>query len=97
MRAAVDQLLEELKAGKLAIPSPPVPVPVPVPSPTTAPTHRGRRFLNIKEVKAKTGLGHTTIYRAARDGEFPMWVKAGRATRWHENEIDAWLASRPRG
>ena len=53
------------------------------------------RFLRISEVQARTGLGRSTIYEWSADGRFPAPVRlGGRALRWIESEIDAWLRDR---
>lgn len=51
-----------------------------------------------KEVCAKCRLSRTTIWRKERAGDFPQRVRLGAASvGWVAEEIDAWLASRPRG
>jgi len=51
-----------------------------------------RRVLRLPQVKAKTGLGHDSIYRGGREGWFPKHVKlTERASGWFEDEIDTWL------
>ena len=55
------------------------------------------RLLRLSEVRTRTALGRSTIYRKMRDGSFPEPLKIGaRAVRWRESEIEAWLAARPR-
>ena len=55
------------------------------------------RMLRRVEVETLTGLSRSTIYELMRDGEFPLPLQVGkRAVRWHEREIAAWLAERPR-
>ena len=55
------------------------------------------RMLRLSEVRTRTALGRSTIYRLMRDGSFPEPLKIGpRAVRWWESEIEAWLAARPR-
>ena len=55
------------------------------------------RLLRLSEVRTRTALGRSTIYRKMRDGSFPKPLKIGaRAVRWRESEIEAWLAARPR-
>jgi prophage regulatory protein len=57
------------------------------------------RFLSIREVVQRTGLGRTTIWRLEKAGKFPQRVRisAGRVA-WCEAEVEAWrtglLASR---
>jgi predicted DNA-binding transcriptional regulator AlpA len=55
------------------------------------------------EVREKTGLGASTIYAKVRESSFPQPVvlavdKHGkpRICGWHEDEVVAWLAARPR-
>ena len=55
------------------------------------------RLLTRSEVESRVGLGRSTIYRAMRAGQFPEPIRVGpRAVRWPENEIEAWIAERPR-
>ena len=58
-------------------------------------THsRTQRLLRLPEVKAKTGLARSTIYRDIQNGSFPRPVKLGRASAWPDNEVREWLAER---
>lgn len=60
-------------------------------------TKSADRLLHLSEVKTRTGLSRTTVYRKMRQGTFPEPLKIGdRAVRWPESEIDEWLATRPR-
>ena len=53
------------------------------------------RILRLPKVEDKTGLGHDTIYRGAREGWFPKPVKISeRASGWLENEVDAYIENR---
>ena len=55
------------------------------------------RLLRLSEVRTRTALACSTIYRKMRDGSFPEPLKIGvRAVRWRESEIEAWLAAQPR-
>ena len=51
------------------------------------------RLMARPEVETLTGLSRSTIYREMREGRFPEPVKIGRAVRWREDEIAAWIAS----
>ena len=54
-----------------------------------------KRVLRLKEVRHKTGLGRSTIYRWMDEGKFPKPVRLGaRSVAWIEHEIDEWLMSR---
>jgi prophage regulatory protein len=64
---------------------------------TLAPPRAALRLLRLKEVQARTGLGHTLIYGMEAQGKFPKRVKVtpgGTATAWVEHEVEAWIAGR---
>lgn len=51
----------------------------------------------LPQVKARTGLSRSEIYRriAADPPTFPVQIKLGeRASAWDAAEIDAWIAGR---
>lgn len=53
------------------------------------------RALRIKQVCDITGLGRTTIWRAAKEGKFPKPIKLGeRAVGWVYSDVCDWLESR---
>ncbi len=53
----------------------------------------GERLLRLRDVKVKTSLGTTTIYRMMADGEFPQPLRLGTGTvRWRESKIDQWIS-----
>ena len=57
------------------------------------------KILRKPEVRARTGLSDTTIWRLERDGDFPQRLRltdAG-AVGWREAEVDAWARERIRG
>lgn len=55
------------------------------------------RLLRLRDVKAKTGLGSSTIYRYIQAGTFPPPVKIGGFTsRWRESQVAAWIEALPR-
>ena len=50
-------------------------------------------LLRLPDVRRKTGLSRSAIYRRVADGTFPAPVKIGmRSSAWAGNEIDAWIA-----
>ncbi|MEL7293139.1 MAG: AlpA family transcriptional regulator [Pseudomonadota bacterium] len=50
------------------------------------------RFIRLKEVKEKTGLSRTCIYRYMQYGGFPTQIQIGeRAVCWLESEVDKWM------
>ena len=54
--------------------------------------------LTYREVGKLTGLSRSTITRRVRAGEFPAPVNLGsqRRVAFIADEVDAWLANRPR-
>jgi prophage regulatory protein len=53
------------------------------------------RLLRIAEVRSRTSLSTSTIYRKLTAGTFPTPIKLGeRATAWLESDITAWIAER---
>ena len=54
------------------------------------------RLLRLPEVKARTGLGRSSIYRKVGNGSFPSPRTLGeRAVAWRESEVDQWIAACP--
>lgn len=50
-----------------------------------------------RQLEAKIGYGRWAIWRKMQTGEFPAAIELGsNGVGWFEDEIDAWLASRPR-
>lgn len=54
------------------------------------------RLLRLKQVQAIIPLHRVTIYRKVLEGSFPAPLSLGaRAVAWREDEVLAWLNSRP--
>ena len=54
-----------------------------------------RRFIRLREVLHRTGLGRSTVYRWMDEERFPRPIRLGtRSVAWIEHEIDDWLMSR---
>ncbi|MAR56962.1 MAG: AlpA family transcriptional regulator [Rickettsiales bacterium] len=54
-----------------------------------------QRIIRLPEVKARTGLSRSTIYRYIDAGAFPRPVSLGaRAIGWFEGQVDEWIESR---
>lgn len=50
------------------------------------------RALTYNEVRHKTGLGRTTVWKLEQKGAFPRRRRFGKkAVRWLESEVDQWL------
>ena len=64
----------------------------PIPS-STAPL----RLLRFGEVRQRTGLSRSTIWRMERSGSFPRRVQVSiNVVAWREDEVAAWIASKLR-
>jgi prophage regulatory protein len=63
-------------------------------------THRlnGRRNIIRKpEVRRRTGLSDSQIWRLEKEGTFAARIHLGPlAVGWYEDEVDEWVNSRPR-
>ncbi len=50
------------------------------------------KFICIKDVKEKTALGRSTIYKKIDEGTFPPQVSIGaHKVVWIESEVDDWI------
>lgn len=49
----------------------------------------------LPQVKARTGLARSTLYRMIACGQFPKNLKLSeRCSAWNSAEVDAWIAKR---
>ena len=56
------------------------------------------KILRIQDVINVTGLSRTTLWRLERRGDFPSRLRLGQnSCGWVAQEIQDWIASRPRG
>jgi prophage regulatory protein len=52
-------------------------------------------IIRLPQVKTRTGLSRSTIYKRISEGSFPRQVSLGdKAVGWIEQEIDDWIACR---
>ena len=59
------------------------------------PRPAGLGMLRFPEVRKRSGLSRSTLWRMERAGTFPSRRQISRrAVGWVESEIDAWIASR---
>ncbi|MFP6709395.1 MAG: AlpA family phage regulatory protein [Alphaproteobacteria bacterium] len=49
-------------------------------------------LIDIATVCRRISLSRPAIYRQIASGNFPAPLKIGRAARWREEAIDAWIA-----
>jgi prophage regulatory protein len=67
---------------------------------TTAPSNTASkppalRYLRLREVRDRVGIGQSTIYRMMASGAFPRQVKLSeRISVWIESEIEAFMNAR---
>lgn len=59
--------------------------------------HRGTpamtdELITLKDLRAVTNLGHTTIYAGIKSGIFPKPIKIGTSSRWLRSEVEAAIA-----
>ena len=55
-----------------------------------------KNILRINDIKNITSMSNSTIYELIKADEFPRPKRIGkRAVGWLENDIQAWLDSRP--
>ncbi len=55
------------------------------------------RILDLQDVRAKTSLGKTLLYKLIAEGKFPRQVRlvdGGKKVGWIEREVDAYLLGR---
>jgi prophage regulatory protein len=93
----------DYEAALIPIAPPEVPKPAPsrqaepivVPLANTALTPPSLRYLRLREVCNRVGVGYATIYRMIAAGEFPRQVKLRERTSvWVESEVDAFISAR---
>ena len=59
--------------------------------------NKHERLLPRPEVEARCAITTGALYRAMREGRFPLALKIGaRSVRWRASEIAQWIESRPR-
>jgi prophage regulatory protein len=66
------------------------------PSRPPPPSYRGETiFLRMRDVKAMTGLGQSTLYRLVAENKFPKPVQIiGGRVGWIASEVEAWMQER---
>lgn len=49
------------------------------------------RFMKIEDVEIMVGLKKSAIYDRIKAGSFPRQYLLGKASRWKESEVMAWM------
>jgi len=53
------------------------------------------RILKLNDVKQKTGLGRSSIYKCMAENRFPKQLKLGlRGVGWLESDVEQWIADK---
>jgi prophage regulatory protein len=80
---ALDQRADAVATGALQMNTQPAPVNVPL------------RLLRFGEVRLRTGLSRSTIWRMERRGAFPRHIKVSlNVVAWREDEVSEWIRSK---
>ncbi len=54
-----------------------------------------KKILRMRDVKSRTGLSQSLIYRLISEGKFPRQIKLTRhASGWDERAVDQWISER---
>jgi predicted DNA-binding transcriptional regulator AlpA len=80
-------------------PQQPPPLPrAPMHAVSTEPTAAPSRLMFKDEVVKLVGSTYVTLWRWMREDppKFPLSFDVGGKTAWREDEVNAWIASRPR-
>ncbi len=83
--------------AKPELPQPALPRRPEPPTPTShaAPKSTGLRYLRLREVCERVGVGTSTIYKMMAAGAFPRQVKLSvRTAAWIESEVEAFMNAR---
>lgn len=68
------------------------------PGQQAAPGGRGEGLLRPAGVAALLGVGRSTLRRWVATGLFPAPLRlTGQSVRWHAQDVQDWIAGRPRG
>lgn len=58
-------------------------------------TKRAPSILRRRQVQARTGLSHSSLYEAMAEGRFPRQIPLGpRSVGWVESEVTDWINAR---
>lgn len=90
----VDMIADQLDARPQTPerPAPALPPAVPAMSPQAEVVSSSPKMLRLKEVRERTGLGASTIYKYIQMDAFPRPRKLGpRISRWKSTDIDEWM------
>ena len=56
------------------------------------PNNTLERLIRLPEVKSRTGLSSSDLYRRVEAGTFPRQIKLGvKAVAWIETEVQEWI------
>lgn len=52
-----------------------------------------QRYLKMRQVAQRLGLGRVTLYKLLRNHNFPAGLIFGHSRRWDIQDVDAWAAA----
>lgn len=53
------------------------------------------KVLRLRDVKERTGLAKSTVYKKIGEGEFPkQFSLSGRSVGWLESDVNKWIGER---
>ena len=62
---------------------------------STISNNQQKRFIRVREVLQKTGIGRTTLHRLRIEGTFPQAVSISEnSIAFVESEVEAWMSER---
>jgi predicted DNA-binding transcriptional regulator AlpA len=59
--------------------------------------HQGRQFQTLGTVRVRVPVNDATFWRWIKEDKFPQPVTINGVRYWYKDEVDAWMASQPRG
>jgi prophage regulatory protein len=63
-----------------------------IPGAPVAPPAASDRLVTVPAVLDQLRTSKSSFYALVRAGEFPPPIKRGRASRWRQSEVDAYIA-----
>jgi prophage regulatory protein len=94
-RTEYDAALIPIAPSQVSKPAPPRRAEQPAPPANTASKPTGLRYLRLREVRERVGVGPSRIYKMMATGAFPRQVKLSvRTAAWIESEVEAFMNAR---
>jgi prophage regulatory protein len=97
METLVPRIVAIEKALQERVKSPPEPKPQAMQAlqPVQPEKPMESKYMDLKNVKALTSLGETTIWRLEKAGKFPLRIKlSSRRVGWYRPDVISWIEDR---